>query len=68
VGPAAAQLTAAAIAAAARPNRAAGQPAQVDDEAGGEQLRTGLPQQLHRAFGGAAGRDQVVHQHHTVAL
>ena len=41
---------------------------QVDDEAGGEHLGADLAQQLHGALGGAAGRDQVVDQHHAVAL
>ena len=33
---------------------------QVDDEASGQHLGADLAQQLHRPFGGAAGRDQVV--------
>ena len=41
---------------------------QVDDEAGGEHLGAQLAQQLDRALGGAAGRDQVVHQDDALAL
>ena len=40
---------------------------QVDDEAGGEQLGAGVAQQLDRALGSAAGRDQVVDQDDAVA-
>src|SRR5712692_8271636 len=41
---------------------------QIDDEAGGEHLRAQLAQELDRAFGCAAGGDQVVDQNDAVAL
>src|SRR3954465_11022416 len=40
---------------------------QVDDEAGGKNLRPHLPQQLDRGFGRAAGGDQIVDQDHLLA-
>ncbi len=40
---------------------------QIDNEARGDNVGADLPQQLHRAFGGAAGRDQVVNQDHALA-
>ena len=41
---------------------------QIDHETGREDIGAELTQQLDRAFRGAAGGDEIVHQNHTLAL